>query len=55
MSAKEFLKEIRDLIDLVDGERDAEGNPVTPPSYEKLDELVTEIYGLCECALKEAG
>ena len=52
MTKKDVLKLIHDLIDDADGEMDADGNPIKPPTHEQLDDLVTEIYALVE---KELG
>ena len=52
MTTKQALKLIKELIDEYDGPVDAQGEPVKRPSWEKYDELVTEIDEICEKALE---
>lgn len=55
MTKKEALKLIKDLIDEYDGACDEAGEPLQKPSREEYDELVTEIYGICEDVLGEGA
>ena len=52
MTRKDALKLIKDLIDEYDGPCDDAGEPLKKPSCEQYDELVTEIYGICEDVLE---